>query len=492
MVGTPKDQERAARTLAASDDAVPFLLAQLPTHMRAALALLARACKREPARKQAAAHVAQLTTYLANDDAKVRKNAAVLLGALGEAAAVPALVQALEREGQQFVRPSLILALGALGGKQARQAIQTLPEPQGAHAQAESEAIQKALSRLAPQKALHFTGLTQPTPVLLVPVSGLFDSLADEAAQLGITLDKQGTYARTQCADLDTLFAMRCFQEALLPIASDIAYTPEAVYGAVQPFYQALCAMHSGSTFATRLELRNAKGINRRSFASRFFALADAEQFHNSPSSYDIEIRVVGSGNRVQVYGKLHTYTDERFAYRQGSVAASIHPAAAAAALRCHHKLLQPSARVLDPFCGSGTMLVERHMLGETAALHGVDISRPACAIARRNAKTARIAAMPVYNRDIVGFQADEPYDEIISNMPFGNRVGNHSDNEVLYRKFVMQANSLLRDGGLMLLITTEKKLLKQCVRQNSSLHIADETSFSYGGLNPSLFLIRK
>lgn len=478
--------------LAASDDAVPFLLAQLPTHTRAALALLARACKREPARKQAALHVAQLLPCLAYDDAKVRKNAAVLLGALGEASAVPALVQALEQEQQQFARPSLILALGALGGKQARQAIQALPEPQGAHAQAESEAIQKALSRLAPQQALTFTGFTQPTPVLLVPVSGLFDSLADEAAQLGITLDKQGTYARAQCTDLDALFAMRCFQEALLPVASDVAYTPEAVYEAVQPFYQTLCTMHSGSTFATRLELRNAKGIDRKAFASRFFALAGEGAFRNSPSSYDIEFRIVGSGGHAQVYCKLHTYVDTRFAYRQGSVAASIHPAAAAAALRCHHALLQPGARVLDPFCGSGTMLIERNMLNEASALHGVDISRPACAIARRNAKAAHIRSMPVYNRDIIGFQTDEPYDEIISNMPFGNRVGNHSENETLYRKFVAQADSLLREGGLMLLITTEKKLLKQCVRQSCSLHIADETSFSYGGLNPSLFLIQK
>jgi len=53
----------------------------------------------------------------------------------------------------------------------------------------------------------------------------------------------------------------------------------------------------------------------------------------------------------------------DRFDYRKGSVAASIHPSAAAMLLMLAKPYLRKNAQLLDPCCGVGTMLVERHRL---------------------------------------------------------------------------------------------------------------------------------
>ncbi|MDQ3856460.1 MAG: HEAT repeat domain-containing protein, partial [Chloroflexota bacterium] len=60
---------------------------------------------------------------------KVRKNAAVSLGRLEDEDATGALARALEREQTGWVRSSLVLALGAIGGEAARQVLLAV-EPQ--------------------------------------------------------------------------------------------------------------------------------------------------------------------------------------------------------------------------------------------------------------------------------------------------------------------------------------------------------------------------
>ena len=166
--GTGAEQARAAEAIVQHPDAVDELTARLGTdEKRSAAALLARCAKKESLRRQIAAVDADVfAALLADPDAKTRKNAAILLGALGETRYVPLLTAALEAETQQFVRPSMILALGALGGAQARQTIAALPLPEGddRNIVAERDAIQKARSRLSPQQSRVFRGQTAPIP----------------------------------------------------------------------------------------------------------------------------------------------------------------------------------------------------------------------------------------------------------------------------------------------------------------------------------------
>ena len=131
LTGSAKEQERAAKQMAQTQGAASFLLSKLSSpERRAALALLGRAARRDSVRWQLKDKTDQIEPLLQSEDAKTRKNAAIVLGQVGQRDSANALCLALEKETQQFVRPSLILALGAVGGQQAQKAILALPVPQ--------------------------------------------------------------------------------------------------------------------------------------------------------------------------------------------------------------------------------------------------------------------------------------------------------------------------------------------------------------------------
>lgn len=482
------------------ENAVGFLIPQLfhkdVLFCRAALSFLSQIAKKERGKQRILTSLPSgtLEELLASDDAKVRKNTAILMGNLQDRQYAGALCQALDCETQQYVLPSILLALGAIGGAQARQALKsyTLGDGQDVHAIAQRDAYQKACSKLFMHTPAEFTGFSQPHNVVLAPVSGLADSLMSEGKERGFSLKKVGGYAAVKTQDYAALFQMRCFYEALLPFGSLDALTPEQLVDAVrqQQLYSRLKTMHRcEGAFALRLEIRHAQ-IDRNAFASEFFSRVNPQEFSNAPSSYDIELRAVQKGNRTLLFIKLHTFQDPRFAYRQKTVPASIHPAAAAAVMYLlPHR--SPQARILDPFCGSGTMLIERDFFLKTVKLHGVDIHGQAVEIAQNNARSIGLD-LKCFHRSIVGFVPKEPYDEVISNMPFGNRVGTHDSNTPLYQAFFRQLPQYLRPGGTALLITNEKALLKSSAKNIPELKLIQEVPFSYGGLSPSAFLFEK
>lgn len=495
--GTGAEQARAAEAIVQHPGAVDELTRRLGTEeRRSAAALLSRCAKKESLRRQIAAVDADVfASLLADTDAKTRKNAAILLGALGETRYVPLLTAALEVETQQFVRPSMILALGALGGAQARQTIAALPLPEGddRNIVAERDAIQKARSRLSPQQSRVFRGLDRAYTWLLAPVNGLLGALLDEArdAHMHVVPTPMNVLAvRTDA--YESLFTLRGFYEILLPVAQNVPVSPQA-------FAQALAAaqthavlnrMHEGDgPFALRLEMRGA-AVDRGAFARAFFKQTPAEQFFNAPSSYDIELRAFVRNGKAMLCVKLHTVADPRFAYRLDTVPASMHPAAAAAVLYAHRDCLKPSHRVLDPFCGAGTLLIERGKRMGAQSLTGVDISASAWRIARANAHQAGLHAK-VFNRDIRGFHSDVGFDEILCNMPFGHRVGSHESNEALYDAVLAQWPALLRPQGFVLAITNEKALFRQLALRYG-WRIERQTPFAAGGLSPTAFLCRR
>ena len=89
----------------------------------AACAFLCRCAKRKAYAARIVALLgperSALHAAISSDAPKLRKNAARLAGALADTRDVPALIAALGRESQRFVRPSMLLALGACGGEAA-------------------------------------------------------------------------------------------------------------------------------------------------------------------------------------------------------------------------------------------------------------------------------------------------------------------------------------------------------------------------------------
>ena len=210
----------------------------------------------------------------------------------------------------------------------------------------------------------------------------------------------------------------------------------------------------------------------------------------NSPSDYEAELRIEGSEKNVRLYAKLYTFRDERFSYREGSIPASMAPNVAASVLRFAQDHLTVNARVIDPCCGSGTFLIERGLLSPCASLTGVDISHHAVDVARRNTELAGVNAKYTVN-DILRFECHRPYDELIANLPFGNRVGDHSSCEKLYRGLLDRLPQLVKNGGVAILYTMEFTLLKRLIRETPHVTLLSQERTEAGGLTPMIFVLR-
>ncbi len=102
------------------------LVTELETSPAEALSALCAAVKKQAAREivlELVENRALVYAALESSDAKTRKNAARLLGALERESDAPALIAALNREETRFVVPSILLALGSVGGAEAQQAL---------------------------------------------------------------------------------------------------------------------------------------------------------------------------------------------------------------------------------------------------------------------------------------------------------------------------------------------------------------------------------
>ena len=117
---------------------------------------------------------------------------------------------------------------------------------------------------------------------------------------------------------------------------------------------------------------------------------------------------------------------------------------------------------------GASVLLIERSYIS-SCTLTGVDIDKKAIENSYINSNKANVK-ISLVNKNILDFEGY--FDEIISNMPYGNRVSNHKNNEVLYKAFINKLPNMLNDNGVAILLTSELALLKKVVKNNKKLKI--------------------
>ncbi|MGI6160954.1 MAG: methyltransferase [Christensenellales bacterium] len=460
---------------------------------REALLLLSRICKKKAGRDALQRLIpsrAALHSYFSSPDAKTRKNAAILSGVLGDRRDAAALADMLEKETTLFVRPSIILSLSAMGGPDAAVALKKAQSGISKRYAGEPDSLLRAerdaLSKwsAASMKGASFTGLKAVMRICLSTLDDMAKVVAMEAKEKGLHVYEQNGKAFINTRDYASLFKLRTFEKALIAVSSSGPLPSAAAESALLAgLLDILRDTHGPGPWRYRVSVIGQ--VRNKEFITAFCDRLSSPGLINSPSAYDVEI-IVEAGARCYVYLNPSTFEDTRFSYRKAFIPAAISPVAAACAMR----LILPYTGkndILDAFCGSGTMLVERHMLRPCQSLTGVDISREAIAAARTNLAAAGIEAELIHS-DILNYRPDKKYGELISNMPFGNRVGSHSGNERLYSQFVRQLPSLI--SGKAFLYTMEKRLLNEAVRA-SGHRIRERYYISSGGLQPGLFIIQ-
>ncbi|MEI3408309.1 MAG: methyltransferase domain-containing protein [Christensenellales bacterium] len=438
---------------------------------------------------------------------KLRRNAARLIGLFTkDEADAQLLIARLKCEDTRFVRPSLLFALGAVGGESAQRALdEYTPAPpadetEQKHYLEECEALKQARAAAMKHEKHIFRGLDKVYEIELTAPDRLTEQLKAELEDFDIeAFDVRRNSLKVNTDDYIGLFEARCFSEALIPIDMKVDLTAEAVSSCAKPFMlDFMRKTHEGEPpYRYRIEITGdlPGDINRSELKKAIRDLTDDKTLVNAPADYEIELRIAASVSSARLYLKLFTVRDERFPYRKEMLPASMNPAAAAAVLRFASDYLTVNARVIDPCCGSGTLLFERGMLSPCASLTGVDISHKAIDCARVNAeaaaKTCGITQAKFICNDIMRFESKRPYDELICNLPFGNRVGNHSSCERLYEGLLDRMGLLVKKGGIAVLYTMEFTLLKNLIRERRNIEILKQERTEAGGLTPMIFILR-
>jgi tRNA (guanine6-N2)-methyltransferase len=122
---------------------------------------------------------------------------------------------------------------------------------------------------------------------------------------------------------------------------------------------------------------------------------------------------------------------------------------------------------VLDPLCGAGTILIERAHLGRYKMLLGGDSDPTALEAARENVgprykpielRTWDATALPI---------GDATVTRIITNLPWGRKSGSQAANQRLYPKVLRELRRVLAPGGLMVLMTSETRLMRELFEEH-------------------------
>jgi SAM-dependent methyltransferase len=214
-------------------------------------------------------------------------------------------------------------------------------------------------------------------------------------------------------------------------------------------------------------------------------AVAAGLGWRNDPRDWQVNLTRAGDLLLAQV-GPLHS--SRRFpALRR--VPAATNPLLAALLVQ----LAKPRRGdvLLDPFCGSGTLLVEAAALGLDLVLLGADLDPAALAQAAGNRGVVPTAAL--LRADAARLPvADGAVDRVVANLPFGKRVGSHAGNLALYPAFLAELTRVLRPDGRAALLTDDKALFRRAVEATRGVRLLREVKLATPGgeLHPSAFVL--
>ncbi len=441
------------------------------SNQRACLRVLIDACKKRRSRDVIKPFVIRdVDKLLSIEDDKARKNASILIGLCAPDECADKLSDALENEKTRFVRPSIILALGNTKDPGKYLDGYIIEPGEDKHIRQEGDALKKALAKMQkPKKALNIK-LPLWSCLTSLNKSALLAELVNNKCEFKDETKIENAF-NVRTKDIKDL---RCYIDALYYIG-DIGGYAKAADKLIEFGLKGL---------SYRIEAGEVRTEERREVIRAVSKGFSEFGFFDNPSAYSFEIRLTG--------GSMYVYflNDERFSYREKSIPASINPVAAASIMRICKPYMKQDAVVLDPFCGSATMLIEREYIQKTKKLVGVDIAPAAIKAACANRKASGMK-ISLIKADILSYEA-EKYDEVISNMPFGIRVSGHDANVKLYKAFSDKLPSLMKKDGVAFLYTQEKKLLRDVIKQNREFTIVREEKFESGGLCPTLFIIKR
>lgn len=153
---------------------------------------------------------------------------------------------------------------------------------------------------------------------------------------------------------------------------------------------------------------------------------------------------------------------------------------------------LDENDRILDPCCGTATILIERQLIKPCFCI-GVDIDPRILDCAKKNIKLASVKYINIKHADIKQIKFPErKFTKIISNLPYGIHSGSRQQNIELYRYLAQMSEKWLATGGKVVFLTTAKTILWNAFADIKLMKFVSETPLQIHGLNPSVYIYEK
>ncbi|MGW6201909.1 methyltransferase domain-containing protein [Kribbella sp. NPDC055110] len=159
---------------------------------------------------------------------------------------------------------------------------------------------------------------------------------------------------------------------------------------------------------------------------------------------------------------------------------------------------IQPEQLVLDPFCGTGTILHAVRRQHPTTHLLGLDHNPTTLTIATKNTLATE---SPVVVGGSLSFVrgvaevlplASGSVDRVIANLPFGKQVGSHRANRTLYPAALAELDRVLTADGRAVLLTEDKRLLHSAIERQGGLKIVRQRLLKYNGATPTAYVLAR
>lgn len=157
-------------------------------------------------------------------------------------------------------------------------------------------------------------------------------------------------------------------------------------------------------------------------------------------------------------------------------------------------RLTQPAAadRFLNIACGSGSLLIERLLIGQARRAIGCDTDSVALACARANLSAAGMEG----RAELVDWDAralplpEASIDTIAADLPFGHLVGSHTENLKLYPALLAEAARVARPGARAVLLSHEVRLMEQLLAETPAWQLDQAIRIDQSGLHPRMYVL--
>lgn len=151
---------------------------------------------------------------------------------------------------------------------------------------------------------------------------------------------------------------------------------------------------------------------------------------------------------------------------------------------------------LLDPFCGSGTILLEAARLHPSMQLYGSDNYSGNIPGTAKNLQAygvrERVQLRELDARDLSEVHPPSSLRYIATNPPYGLRMGSGLNFFQLYTKFLAEAAHLLQEKGRMAILIMKKGLFLEVLEKDGRFSILEERELIMGRIHTWLYLLER